>query len=69
MVSFTPLPFNLGGGKVPGTYWTGGWVGNRTWLDDVEKRKYLTLPELELRPLVRNTDYDIPALVDISYQS
>jgi hypothetical protein len=29
----------------------GGWVGSRTGLDDVEKRKFLTLPELELRPL------------------
>jgi hypothetical protein len=34
-------------------YWIGGgWVGPRAGLDDVEKRKFLTLPELELRPLV-----------------
>jgi hypothetical protein len=28
-------------------------VGLRAGLDDVEKRKFLTLPGLELRPLVR----------------
>jgi hypothetical protein len=32
--------------KVPGTHWLGGWV-----VDDVEKRKFLALPGLELRPL------------------
>jgi hypothetical protein len=37
----------------PGTHWTGGWVGPRTGLNDVEKRKFLTLPGLELRPLCR----------------
>jgi hypothetical protein len=31
----------------------GGWVGPRTGLDDVEKRKFLTLSGLELRPLCR----------------
>jgi hypothetical protein len=29
----------------------GGWVDPRAGLDDVEKRKFLTLPGLELRPL------------------
>jgi hypothetical protein len=38
---FTP------GQKAPDTYWIGGWV------DDVEKRKFLTLQGLELRPLGR----------------
>jgi hypothetical protein len=33
------------------THWIGGWVGPRAGLDDVEKRKFLTLPGLELRPL------------------
>jgi hypothetical protein len=33
----------------PGTHWTGGWVG------DVEKRKFLTIPGLEIRPLDRPT--------------
>jgi hypothetical protein len=42
---FTP------GEKVPGTHWIGGWVGPRAGLDDVEKRKFLTLPGLELRLL------------------
>jgi hypothetical protein len=43
---FTP------GEKAPGTHWIGGWVGPRAGLDDVEKRKFLTLPGLELRPSV-----------------
>jgi hypothetical protein len=34
----------------PGTHWIGGLVGPRAGLDDVEKRKFLTLPGLELRP-------------------
>jgi hypothetical protein len=37
-----------------GTRWIGGWVGPRTGLDDVEKRKFLPLPGLELRPLGRS---------------
>jgi hypothetical protein len=37
----------------PGTHWIGGWVGPRAGPDDVEKRKFLTLPGLELRPLCR----------------
>jgi hypothetical protein len=47
----------------------GGWVGPRAGLDDVEKRKFLTLQGLKLRPLgrlahiaSRYTDYAIPAL-------
>jgi hypothetical protein len=35
------------------TNWKGGWVGPRAGLNDVEKRKFLTLPGLELRPLCR----------------
>jgi hypothetical protein len=31
----------------------GGWVELRADLDDLEKRKFLTLPGLELRPLGR----------------
>jgi hypothetical protein len=31
----------------PGTHWIGGWVGPRTGLYDVEKRKFLTLPGLD----------------------
>jgi hypothetical protein len=36
----------------PGTHWI-GWVDPRVGLNNVEKRKFLTLPELELRPLGR----------------
>jgi hypothetical protein len=32
-----------------GTHWMGCWVGTRTSLDDVEKKKFVTLPGLELR--------------------
>jgi hypothetical protein len=42
---FTP------GERAPGTLWIGSWVDHRAGLDDVEKRKFLTLPELKLRPL------------------
>jgi hypothetical protein len=45
---FTP------GERATGTRWTGGWVGPRTGLDDMEKRKFLILPGLELRPLDRS---------------
>jgi hypothetical protein len=44
----------------------GGWIGQITDLDDVEKRIFLTLPGLELRLLGRSasryTDYviDVP---------
>jgi hypothetical protein len=41
------------GGKDPGAHWTGGSVGLRAGLDDVEKKKFLNLPGLELRPLGR----------------
>jgi hypothetical protein len=44
---FTP------GERAPRTHWIGGWVNPRAGLDDVEKRKFLTLPGLELRPLGR----------------
>jgi hypothetical protein len=36
----------------PGTHWI-GWVNPRADLYDVEKRKFLALPELELRLLCR----------------
>jgi hypothetical protein len=39
--------------KAPGTHWIRGWVGPRYGLDEMEKRKFLTLPGLELRPLGR----------------
>jgi hypothetical protein len=46
---FTP------GERAPGTHWLEGWVSPRVGLDDVEKRKFLNLPGLELRPLDRPT--------------
>jgi hypothetical protein len=36
------------GERAPGTHWKGGWVDSRAGLDDVEKRKFLTRPGLEL---------------------
>jgi hypothetical protein len=39
------------GERAPGTHWIGGWVDPRTGLDDVERRKFLPLPRLELRSL------------------
>jgi hypothetical protein len=37
--------------KAPGTHWIGDWVDSRGGLDEVEKKQFLTLPGLELRPL------------------
>jgi hypothetical protein len=50
VVSFRPRPL-YPGERAPGTNWIGGWVGPRTGLDDVERRKLLPLPGLELRTL------------------
>jgi hypothetical protein len=47
-----PCRFTPGEGA-HGTHWIGGWVGPRTGLDAVEKRKILPLQGLELRPLGR----------------
>jgi hypothetical protein len=41
------------GKRGPGTHWIGGWVGPRTGLNDVEKRKFLNVVRLELWPLGR----------------
>jgi hypothetical protein len=41
--------------RAPCTYWMGGWVGPRTSLDDVERRKILPLPVLKLRSHGRPT--------------
>jgi hypothetical protein len=35
---FTP------GEGAPGTHWIGGWMDLRTSLDDLDKRKFFTLP-------------------------
>jgi hypothetical protein len=39
--------------KAPGTHWIGGWVAPRAGVDDVERRKFLPLPGLQLRLLGR----------------
>jgi hypothetical protein len=52
MVSFTPWPLYLWG-RARGTHWLRGWVGPGTCLEVVERRKILSLPELELQPLCR----------------
>jgi hypothetical protein len=41
--------------RAPGIHWIGGWVDLRAGLEEVEKRKFLTLPGLKLRPLCRPT--------------
>jgi hypothetical protein len=41
------------GERAPGTHWIGGWVGPRTRMDDVERRKILFLPGQVLRRLSR----------------
>jgi hypothetical protein len=46
------IPAALTPGKEPpSTRWIGGGANPRVGLDDVEKRKFLTLAGLELRPL------------------
>jgi hypothetical protein len=52
VVNFTPRPL-YPGERAPGTHCIGGWVYSRTCLDDAERRKFLTLPRLELRTLCR----------------
>jgi hypothetical protein len=39
------------GKEPPGTQWIGGWLGPRSGLDEVERRKILQLTGLEQRPL------------------
>jgi hypothetical protein len=41
------------GERAPGNRWIGGWVDPRAGLDDMENRKFSTLPGLELRTLGR----------------
>jgi hypothetical protein len=35
--------------RAPGMHWIGGWVDHKAGLDNLEKRKFLTLLGLELR--------------------
>jgi hypothetical protein len=48
--------------------WIGGWLSHRTGLDDVEKRKFLSLPRLEPGPVGhsarRYTDCVTPDLLE-----
>jgi hypothetical protein len=68
IVGFTPRPL-YPQGKSPRYPLDRRLWGPRSDLDDVEKIKFLTVPELELRPLgcsvvaSRYTDYAIPAAV------
>jgi hypothetical protein len=41
------------GERASATHWIRGWVDPRAGLDDMEKRKFLILPGLELRILGR----------------
>jgi hypothetical protein len=50
VVRFTPRQI-YAREKVPGTHCIRDWVGLQASLDDVEKRKFLTLPGLKLQPL------------------
>jgi hypothetical protein len=52
VVSFTPRPF-YPRERALGTHCIGGWVDPRAGLDNMEKKKFLTLPGLEPRPLSR----------------
>jgi hypothetical protein len=47
-----PAAFTLGE-RARDTHWVGGWVDPRAGVDDMEKRKFLILPGLKLRPLGR----------------
>jgi hypothetical protein len=46
-----PGRFTPGERPAPRTRWIGGWLNPRSGLDDVKKRKFLTLLGPELRPL------------------
>jgi hypothetical protein len=39
--------------RAPSTHCIGGWMDTEADLDEIEKRKFSTLPRLELRPLRR----------------
>jgi hypothetical protein len=63
---FTP------GEKAPVTHWIGGWVGPRTGLDDMEKRKFLTVysnadPSVVHPVASRYIDCAIPAPLTFLY--
>jgi hypothetical protein len=45
------------GERALGTHWIEGWVGSRAGLEDMERRKCLTLPGLELHPASNQSLY------------
>jgi hypothetical protein len=47
---FLPLPL---GERAPDTHCIGGWMGSKTGLDDVERRKFFAFPGHELQPFGR----------------
>jgi hypothetical protein len=47
--------------RAPGTDWIGGGVDPRAGLDDVKKRKFLTISGIVQTAVSRYTDYAIPA--------
>jgi hypothetical protein len=55
-------------GRVLGTHSIGGWMSPRAGLDEVEKRKYLTLPGLKIRPLGSSTGKKRKSLIRIVNQ-
>jgi hypothetical protein len=61
-----PARFNPGE-RAYSVYWVGGWVLPRTGLDDMENRKILPLPGLELRPLGHPADCAIPVAFGRTY--
>jgi hypothetical protein len=46
----------------PSTHWMGGWMDPRAGLNDVENRKFLTLPGLELPP------FGLPTRIQLLYR-
>jgi hypothetical protein len=71
VVSFTTRPLYPRGKS---HRYPSGWVNPTAGLDNVEKRKFLPLPRLELRPSVvqpvasRYTDYATPAPIVLPYE-
>jgi hypothetical protein len=52
--------------RAPGTHWIGGWVGPRASLDDMEKKKFLTVLGLKLQPLLLSKPIAIAILTTLS---
>jgi hypothetical protein len=59
-----PGRFTLGE-RAPDTHWIGGRMDPRVGLDNVEKRKFLTLPGHELRPLIKHYSNKAHGRVDV----